>query len=222
MKFENILVVEDHEVANLSLRRTLEDLQYPLPKHAHYCDHALTMIKAAQKNGQPYDLLITDLYFQADGSNKELPDGMELIKACRTVQPDLKILVFSAESRPAVIMRLYEDFAIDGYVRKARGDAQDLKAALEQVASHKRFYLRENRSLVQQANQHTFSEYDKAVVRLLAAGYAQKDISNWLEERAMPPWGLSSVEKRLNLMKTAMNFSKNEQLVLFCKEIGLI
>lgn len=222
MKFENILVAEDHEVANLSLRITLEDLGLARPQHAYYCDIALAMLRKALRDQQPYDLLVTDLYFEADGSAKQKPDGMELITAAKQLQPGLKVLVFSAESRPMIIRRLYDELNIDGYVRKARGDAQELKSALEMLAKNRRFYSREFRSLMAQENQHDFTEYDKTVIRLLGEGYAQKDIPAWLENNDLRPSGLSSIEKRLNLIKSAMGFTKNEQLVLFCKEIGLI
>ncbi len=222
MKFEHILVAEDHEIANLSLRITLEDLQLTRPQHAYYCEIALSMIKKSGLDQRPYDLLITDLYFETDGSAKQEPDGMELIKAARDLQPGLKVLVFSAESRPVIIRRLYDEFNIDGYVRKARGDAQELKSALESLAKNRKYYPREFRSLAAQENQHDFTEYDKTIVRLLAQGYAQKDIPAWLESNDIRPFSLSSMEKRLNLIKGAMGFTKNEQLVVFCKEMGLI
>jgi two-component system capsular synthesis response regulator RcsB len=222
MKFEKILVVEDQEMVNVSLRRTLEDYQLPTPQYAYYCDHALTLLKIALKETQPYDLLVTDLYFEDEGTAKQLPDGKELVKAAKALQADLKILVFSGESRSTIIRSLYEEYNIDGYVRKGRGDAQELKSALENLAKSQRYYSREFRSLAVQENQHDFTAYDKTIVRLLAKGYAQKDIPAWLDDNDIRPSGLSSIEKRLNLIKSAMGFTKNEQLVIFCKDIGLI
>ncbi len=222
MKFENILVTEDQGVANRSLRITLEELELPRPHHAYYCDHALTMITTALRDGRPYDLLVTDLYFQVDGTTKQLPDGVGLIKSARQLQPDLKVLVFSSESRQAVIRRLYDEFNIDGFIVKGRGDAQDLKNAIEQIAKNKRYYPRDYRSTATQNNLHTFTAYDKTIIGLLAEGYAQKDIPAWLDSHDVSPSGLSSVEKRLSLIRNAMNFTKNEQLVAFCKEMGII
>jgi DNA-binding NarL/FixJ family response regulator len=222
MKFENILVAEDQEVANLSLRITLQDMHLAPPRHAYYCDTALAMIRKARHDQRPFDLLVTDLYFEADNSAKQKPDGIELIKAAKIQEPGLKVLVFSAESRPLIIKRLYDEFHVDGFVRKARGDAQELKSALEMLAKNRRYFPREFRSLSVPENQHEFTAYDKIIVRLLADGYAQKDIPAWLESNNIRPAGLSSFEKRLNLIKTALGFTKNEQLVVFCKEMGLI
>jgi two-component system capsular synthesis response regulator RcsB len=38
MMFEKVIIAEDHDIANLSLRRTLEELDIPAPDHAYYCD----------------------------------------------------------------------------------------------------------------------------------------------------------------------------------------
>jgi DNA-binding NarL/FixJ family response regulator len=222
MQFENILVVEDQDIANLSLRITLENLQLPRPLHSYHVDHAIVLLKKALTDQSPYDLLITDLYFEDEGTAKQLPDGMQLIQKARALQPELKVLVFSAESKLMIIRRLYDELGINGYVRKARGDAKELIDALGQLAQNRRYFAREYRSLATQENQHNFTEYDKAIIRLLNEGYSQQDIADWLGENDMPPFGLSSVEKRLKLMRTSMNFNKNQQLIGFCKDLGLI
>jgi len=222
MQFENILVVEDQEMANLSLRITLETLHLPRPLHSYHANHAISLLKKALSEDHPYDLLVTDLYFEDEGTAKQLPDGAELIRAAKDLQPEIKVLVFSGESKITMIRRLYEEFAIDGFVRKARGDAQNLKDALEQIAQNRRYYPREYRSLSAQQNQYDFTDYDKAIIRLLNEGYSQQEIADWLQANEMPPFGLSSVEKRLKLMRTTMNFNKNQQLIGFCKDLGII
>jgi hypothetical protein len=57
---------------------------------------------------------------------------------------------------------------------------------------------------------------------LLSNGVLQKDIPNHLQEKKIKPSGLSSVEKRLNYMKEVLSFKNNEQLIAFCKDIGVI
>src|SRR5258708_1485841 len=113
-----VIIAEDQESANLSVQKIMEELQIN-PDYVFYCDDALNKIKnAKQKNGS-YDLLITDLSFEPDGSTQKIRDGFELIRSARAVQPDLMILVFSGEQRPAVIEKLYKEYEIDAYVRKA-------------------------------------------------------------------------------------------------------
>ncbi|MES2275981.1 MAG: response regulator [Bacteroidota bacterium] len=219
--FEKVLVAEDQEIANLSLRRTLEDLSIPKPDYAHHCESAVAQVRKALDEGRPYDLLVTDLYFEPEGGAEQM-NGETMIKALKGLQPHLKVLVFSAEARAAVIQSLFDDLGIDGFVRKARGDAQELKAALDRITEGRRHYPREARAGTGHQNLHTFTDYDKTVIRLLFEGFSQQAISDHLETHGIQPSSLSSIEKRLNLIRTAMGFNKNGQLVVFCKEIGLI
>jgi len=222
MQFNRILIVEDQDMANLSLRITLEGLGMPFPVHRYHTSHAILLLKKALTEKEPFDLLVTDLYFEDEGTAKQLPDGIELIREAKVLQPELRVLVFSTESKIAVIRRLYEELGIDGFVRKARGDAKELKNALEQLAQNRRYYPRDYRSLSAKGNQHEFTDRDKAIVRLLNEGFSQQEIADWLESNEMPPFGLSSVEKRLKVMRTAMSFNKNQQLIGFCKDLGMI
>jgi len=222
INFEKILVVEDQDMANWSLRKTLEGLELPQPLYSYDTDNAISLLKKAVAEGNPYDLVVTDLYFEQRGTLKQLPDGKALIRTAKTLQNGLKILVFSGESKVGIIRELYDELGIDGYVRKARGDAQELKSALEHLAQNRRYYPRDYRSVAAQENQHEFTDYDKAIIRLLYKGYSQQEIADWLEGNNMSPSGLSSVEKRLKHMRNAMKFTKNQQLIGYCIEFGLI
>src|SRR5690606_23061493 len=135
--FKKVLIAEDHESANISVQKTLEELGVEAAKYVYYCDDARSWIRSALRTGEPYDLLITDLYFEEDHHQQRLSDGRELIQAVKQVQPGLKVIVFSAESRPAIVNDLFKSLSIDGYVRKARRDAQHLKAALQVVYGNK-------------------------------------------------------------------------------------
>lgn len=217
-----VLIAEDHESANISLQKTLEDLAIADTAHAYYCDDALSKIAIALKNGSSFDLLITDLYFEPDASKQTLSGGMELITAARKIQPGLKILVFSAESRPATIDLLYSQLDVDGFVRKARNDARELKEAISEIARYRRYFPRHIRQLIEKRNVYVFSEFDIRIITLLAQGMLQKDIPAYFQRNGIKPSGLSSIEKRLNQMKEALGFSKNEQLVAYCKDLGAI
>lgn len=220
--FKKVLIAEDHEIANISVRKTLEELGIAEAKYVYYCDDALTWIRNAFSGGQPYDLLITDLYFEEDHYPQKLSGGAELIKAVKGAQPTLKVVVFSAESRSAVIDELFKTLSIDGYVRKARRDAQHLKQAIQAVFNHKTYLSPDLKEAVKDRNSYAFSAFDITIISLLSQGVLQKDIPFYLQQKNIKPSGLSSVEKRLNQMKEVLAFSKNEQLVAYCKDIGII
>ena len=220
--FRKVLIAEDHEITNISVRKTLEELGVADARYVYYCDDALSWISNAIRSGEPYELLITDLSFEEDSYPQRLRSGEELIRAVKDVQPHLKIIVFSAEGREAVVDKLFKALPIDGYVRKARRDAQHLKEALQVVYGHQRYLSPDLKQASKEVNTFEFSEFDIAIISLLSQGLLQKDIPIYLQQKNIRPSSLSSVEKRLNAMKEAFDFSKNEQLVAYCKDIGLI
>jgi two-component system capsular synthesis response regulator RcsB len=220
--FKRILIAEDQETQNISLQKTLADLGAGKPEYVYYCDDALTWIKNAVKTDRPYDLLITDLYFEEDHNQQKIAGGAELIKAAKEVQPNLKTLVFSGESKTAVIDMLFKEMSIDGYVRKARNDGQYLKLAINAINNHKRYLSPDLKLARKENNSHDFTDLDIAIISQLVEGTPQKNIPYYLQENNIKPAGLSSIEKRLNLMKEVLGFSKNEQLIAYCKDMGII
>jgi len=218
---KNVLIAEDHESANISLQITLDEFGVTNVDYVYYCDDALKRIRK-RPSGEPFDLLITDIYFEDDGNKQDIADGMELIEEARKISPGLKVLVFSAESKVAVIDKLFNQLEVDGFVRKGRNDSQELRLALQAISRNKRHFPAHLRQAIKQKNTYDFSELDITIISLLAKGMLQKDIPAYLQENQIKPSGLSSVEKRLTRMKEVLEFSKNEQLVAFCKDMGLI
>ena len=219
---DKIIIAEDHETANLSIQKTMEDLQIKEIDYSFYCDDALNKIILAKQKGVPYDLLISDLYFEDDGNLQKIAGGFDLIISAREVQPDIKVLIFSAEQRPATIDMLFKNYQIDAYVRKARNDAKELKAAIETLSKHQQYYPRTLAQMVKKTNAYEFTEFDINIIKLLSEGYQQNEISDYLRRHKIKPSSLSMIEKRLRQIKDQLNFTKNEQLVLFCKDAGIL
>ncbi len=145
-----------------------------------------------------------------------------MIAEARKIQPDLKILVFSADSRATTIEELINELDVDAYVRKARNDARELKMAIESIGTNQRYITRHLLQLVKEKNAHEFTDFDITIIELLAQGIRQKDIPAQLQERNIQPSGLSSVEKRLNYIRERLSCLSNEQLIAFCKDKGII
>ncbi|TSJ35889.1 response regulator transcription factor [Mucilaginibacter corticis] len=220
--FENVLIAEDHQSIKLTVEQTLNTLGITVHNYAYYCDDALLRLKTALLESNPYQLLITDLSFDEDGREQKITTGRDLIEAVRKMQPALKILVFSAESSGAVVHKLFEDQQINGFVRKGRSDAIELKDAIEAIFKGRKYISPSLQQTVRTKNAHDFSNYEIAIISQLAKGTLQKDIPAYFLENNIKPAGLSSVEKRLNLIKETLDFSKNEQLVAYCKDNKII
>jgi two-component system capsular synthesis response regulator RcsB len=220
--FQNVLIAEDHQSMKLSIEQTLRNLGIAGQKYAYYCDDALLLLKHHAQEGNPFDLLITDLSFDKDHREQKITTGAGLIEAAKSLYPDLKILVFSIESNPAVVRNLFQDLGIDGYVRKGREDALDLNKAITAIANHQKFIPAEFVLSTRTTNAYDFSDYDMMIILQLAKGTLQKNIPAYLQQQGTKSSSLSSIEKRLNLIKEAFGFSTNEQLIAYCKDRRII
>ncbi len=219
---KKVLIAEDHESANISVQKTLEEIGVLDPDYVYYCDDALIRVQKAKEVGKPYDLLITDLYFDADHRIPKIVGGIALIHAVRSVQPELRVLVFSAEGRVGEIETLYTSVNIDGYVRKGRSDAKELKVAFGQIDGNERYFPPFYLQATRQPNVHAFTPYDITIISLMAQGMRQKEIVAYLKAHRIKPAGLSSMEKRLNHIRQVLNFSSNQQLMAYCTEKKIV
>lgn len=219
--FKKILIAEDHEMGSLSVQKTLEELNVPKVDYVYYCDDALAKVQKALRENNPYDLLITDLSFEEDHYTQKIKDGQELIQKVREIQPSLKVIVFSSQHKSGIIDSLFKDYKINGYVRKARNDSKELKKSIASVFINEDFLSTDLKQEVKKFNSYEFSAYDITVVTLLSKGILQKNIPDHLLEKGIK-YSLSSVEKKLNSLKEDLQVTSNEQLVAFCKDIGII
>lgn len=222
MMFKKILIAEDHEMINLSVQRTVQDLKIAYTDHVFYCDDALEKIKKALRENTPYDLIITDLYYDDDHRPQNLKNGKEMIAAVKQVQPEIKVIFFSGEHKSGVIDSLFTELHIDGFVRKGRNDAKELKKAIDIVFNGEKYLSLDLKQDIKKLNSFEFSTYDITLVSLLSQGVFQKNIPTFLQNNNIKPNSLSSIEKRLTHLKEELKINNNEQLVAFCKDLGLI
>jgi two-component system capsular synthesis response regulator RcsB len=220
--FQNVLIAEDHQSINISVRKTLDDLGITNKIFMSYCDEAYKLTQINIKHGNPFDLLITDLSFDEDQNKQAIGGGKELISMIKTLQPNLKIIVFSHENNIDVVDELFDVSGIDGYVRKGRNDAEDLRRAIENVSQNRRYRTAELRHNKRIEKTYDFKIIDIEIITLLCDGRSQKEIPDLLKKKNLTPSGLSSIEKRLNHIKTALEFSNNGQLIAYCKDKKII
>lgn len=219
---QHILIAEDHKSSNSWVRQFLSEMGITSIQPAYYCDDALLALKKGIEGGQPYELLITDLSFFADHREQNLSNGIELIAAAKALQPDLKILVFSGEQQPEIISGLFRKYDINGYVCKGRKDAEELEAAVKNIAKHKKYIPFGLLQTVRSQNTFDFSDFDVVIISMLATGISQKKIPVHLKTQKMKASSLSSVEKRLKFIKDEFGFTNNEQLIAYCKDKRVI
>lgn len=218
--FTKVLIAEDFESSNLSVQKALEDLNILNPKYVSYCDDAISRIKMGIQENTPFELLITDLSFEEDHREQDLKTGQQLIDAAKSLQPDLKVIVFSVNKKQGIIDDLFNTQYINAYVRKAREDVKDLKKAIKSVYNDEKYISYDLKG--NDKNSFEFSEYDTRLVSLLAEGILLKNIPDYLKENNIKPSSMSAVEKRLKDIKESLEINSNEQLIAFCKDFGII
>ncbi|WP_158829311.1 response regulator [Mucilaginibacter lacusdianchii] len=220
--FKKVLIAEDHQMTSLSIRNIIKEWTTTESDYVYDCDEAFSRIKIALRNDVPYDLLITDLSFVEDGYASTLKDGKALIQAVRSLQPDMKILIFSGEYKAELIRPIFDELQINGYVCKGRQDSQELAEALQKISEGRVYMPSQLSTHSRKRPVYQFTDYDLAIITLLSQGFRQKEIPAQLEQMNLRPWSLSSVEKKLNTMREFLGFTKNEQLVACCKDADLI
>lgn len=218
--FKKALIVEDHEVRNLGVVNTLSELQIQNYDFVSYCDDALQKIKTAADQ-VPYDLLITDLSFDKDHIVQKINSGQELITEVRKIHPNLKIIAFSIEKRPKVIDDLFKIQEINGFVSKGRNDGKDLKNTIKKVLKNEIVIPQEILNSIRNTS-FNFTEYDVTLIELLAKGWKQNQIEEYFKKNNITPDSKSAIEKRLNELRENLNAKNNIEMIVMCKDIGII
>lgn len=124
MKKHSVLLVDDHPILLEGMKNLIRD-PFEVTHTATSGLAALDFIKSTE-----FDLLITDY---------EMPGitGLELVKAARIAQPEIKIIVLSMHDDPAVVKELLRS-GVSGYILK-KDTYKNLTDALQKVMEGKRF-----------------------------------------------------------------------------------
>jgi two-component system capsular synthesis response regulator RcsB len=221
--FNKALVVEDFDSVSTTMINAVKELSIPEILLAKYCDEAYLKIRKALLNKEPFDLLICDLSFKNDFRKNKLNTGEELIAAIRKVQPDIKIIVFSVEDKSFKIKSLFSDYGINAYISKGRNSIPELQKAIlgiynvnTTILSTELSNILSNKSLLE------IEEYDIELLKLIAQGLMMVKISSEFKNKGIIPNGISSIEKRINRLKTYFKARNNVHLIAIAKDLGLI
>jgi len=221
--FKKILVSEDIDSISVGLVSILQK-NYPSDvRTTKYCDDALLKIKAALHENKPYDLLITDLSFKEDHRDSKLSSGEELIRAARKDQPDLKIIVYSIDDKPFRIKNLFDDYKINAFVAKGRDSGTEIVEAMDIVHDTDTIYISPQLShIARDMAVLEIDEDDIILLRHLANGLTQPEISELLKLAKKSSSSTSSIEKRINKLKMYFKANNAIHLISIVKDMGII
>ena len=198
--FNKVLIAEDFQDTNQGISEMLrEQLQIPVLQNELYCDKAYNRLKYALNENQPFELLVTDLFFKKDHVQRKLGSGLELIHAARKMQPDLKVIVNSMEDNPVRVNALFKEVKINGYVCKGRRGLTELVKAVQEVY-HNRTYVSPSIDLNVSNNVFELEEFDLLILQCLADGLTKKEISEKFKKEEITPNSESTIDKRVSKM----------------------
>lgn len=223
--FSKVIIAEDIDGLNFAVKQALRELDIPEEQmdYAKYCDDALLKIKGALQNKTPYELLITDLSFKEDYRKGQLQSGEDLIKAVRTLQPTIKIVVFSVEDKSYRIKSLFENQDIDAFVLKGRNSIPELKKAITTVYNSTDKYISPDIAFVlQDKTVNEIDDYDLELLKHLAVGVSQEEIESTFKTLGITPNSKSTIEKRINKLKVFFKANNTVHLIAITKDLGLI
>ena len=220
--FKKVLVAEDIESISEGLNTALQGMGIKDIHHVKYCDDAFLKIKKAENEQVPFDLLICDLSFAENYRKQELSSGVDLAIAVKKEQPKLKIIIFSIEDRKQQIKNLINKVGVNAFVSKGRNGLTELSTAIKFVYNDKLFISEEIANKINNKAIFEITDYDIKILKYLSKGYNHNEISEIFKTKNIKPFSLSTLEKRINKLKTYFKAKNSIHLIAKTKDSGII
>ncbi|MBC5837620.1 response regulator transcription factor [Flavobacterium muglaense] len=221
--FTKVLIADDIDFNDMGAAQTLNELEVSEIQYAKYCDEALLKVKKANLEGNPFQLLISDLSFKADHQVNQLNSGEELIAAVKKENPDIKIIIFSIEDKVHRIKLLFDDLHIEGYVLKGRNTIYDLKRAIHKAYNEEKENISpEMLHVLQDMTTSEINNYDVQLLKYLSNGVSLENIETFFKQERITPNSKSSIEKNINKLKIYFKANNTVHLVAMAKDLGIV
>ena len=211
--FKKILIAEDFQDTNKGIVHALEvNLQINQIQEELYCDKAFNRFKVALEKGEPYELLISDLTFKESHVDRKLTSGIDLIKAIRSVDKNIKIIVNSMINNPTEINALFKDQKINGYVCKGRNSLNELLEGIQEVYQNRTF-VSPQLNLNSSNSVFEMDKYDIMILKDLAEGFTKKEISEKLKKLNILPNSESTIDKKVSKLFDEFGAKNTQHLI---------
>lgn len=221
--FKKVLVVEDLDSIGFGIAQMLkQETSIRLVQQSLYCDDAHLKFLRAQKDNEPFDLVITDLSFKSDHRVNKISSGDELVSLLKSKQPNIKTIVYSVEDRSIKVKALFTNRKIDAYVVKGRKGLTYLIEAIDAISQDKTYTSPDLLGFMNRKEVFQIEDYDIELLGHLSNGLTQEEIAALFKEKSIKPSSVSSIEKRLNRLKLELNAKNVIQLVAMVKDLGWV
>lgn len=220
--FKKVLVADDLLSINQGVVSVLDTLKITDVQEVQYCDDAYLKVKKAAQDNEPIELLITDLSYKKDHRNETYTSGEELVKVLKKEHPELKIIVYSVEDRLQRVRTLMNKHNCNAYVCKGRRGLIELNTAINTVYNNDTYLSPQVAAATSPKTNIEIDDFDIILLKQLSLGLSQEGISQHLQKKNLSPYSLSSIEKKINKLKTQFGANNTIHLVSIAKDLGLI
>ncbi len=220
--FKKILIAEDRDNEKFGLVASVKEFTDANIDSSQFCDKTVLKLKEALYKKEPFDLLISDLSFDLDYKKHKITSGRELISEVKKIQPNIKIIVFSGETKSAIIKSFFETEKINAYVCKGLYGLPELKKAITTVHQDKTYTCPVATDALQQNNLVQLNAYEKKLLQLLAKGYKYDEVSDYFKNNNMSPNSKRSIEDKISKLKDSFNAKTPSQLLYLANKSGFI
>jgi DNA-binding NarL/FixJ family response regulator len=220
--FQKILISEDLDSISHSVLNLTDSLGIAEVAQAQYCDDAFLMLQKAAREGNPFELLITDLSYKQDHRAQQFPTGESLLQSVRELFPELRCIVYSIEDRPIKVRNLLEHYGIHAFVCKGRTGLAELGKAIQRVNEGQLYLSPQVETAKEPLAADALLDSDLLLLKMLSEGKSQRDISKAFKTERIQPSSLSYIEKRLQLLRDLFEANNSPHLIGICKDLGII
>lgn len=220
--YKKVLIAEDIDSISITVVQTLNQLGITHIDTVKYCDDAVLRIKRALADATPYDLFICDLSFEPDHRDIKIKTGEETIKVIKSLQYDLKIIVYSIEDKSFRLKSLLESGLISGFVHKSRNSIEQLKRAIDYIQVSQELYLSPDVAhILRDTTTKEIDAFDLQIIKHLALGTSQDEMEARFKELGITPSSKSTIEKRISKLKIYFKANNPTHLVAIAKDMGI-
>jgi DNA-binding NarL/FixJ family response regulator len=220
--FTKILISDDLDSINHGVGTVAKDLGISDVVQVLYCDDAYIKIKKSFNDSNPFSLFITDLSFKTDHREQKYSNGDSLIKQLKQEYPNLKVIVYSVEDRLQRVRTLVQKYKVDAFVCKGRHGLTELSNAIQEVYNNETYLSPQIQQALSDKKNLEIKDYDIKLILQLSKGQSQDEISQYFKQKNISPSSLSSIEKRLNMLRIQFKANNVIHLVAIAKDLGLI
>lgn len=209
-----IAIADDHPVVTNALKNYLQSL--PSLSIVHLSSNGNRLIDALAQD--PCDLIITDFTMgYADAS----VDGFGLLTQLARRFPSAKVIIFSSQTNPAIILRALK-LGVRAFVSKNDHQDELARACIHATGGGGKIFLSPfiqallDSSLASPTAQPRLTQKELEGVRLYASGNTLADIAT-RQGRSV-----STISSQKTLAMRKLGVSTNTDLIRYAKESGLM